>query len=89
MIEVVKKYSVCESCGRRVTYTECSETGALPEDPKCTALQGWLTISQWQGLEAVDRYDFCSFTCLQKWLNKKVPKIPEAFLKAFDNEPYS
>mgnify|MGYP001069260635 FL=1 len=84
---MVKKYSVCATCGKEIAYTECSEVETPPEDPKCAVLQGWLTVSQWQGLEDIDRYDFCSFTCLQKWVNKKVPKIPKAFLKAFENEP--
>lgn len=84
---MVKKYSVCETCGKKVAYTECSEAEALPKDPKCTALQGWLTISQWQGFEAIERYDFCSFTCLHKWVEKQVPQIPRAFLEAFESEP--
>lgn len=84
---MVKKYSNCETCGKEIAYTECSETKALPEDPKCAALKGWLTVSQWQGFEAIDRYDFCSFLCLQKWVEKQVPKIPEAFLEAFKGEP--
>lgn len=82
-----KKYSKCETCGKRLAYSECSELEALPEDPKCAALKGWLTVSQWQGLESIDRYDFCSFLCLQKWVEKQVPQIPKAFLKAFDTEP--
>ncbi len=82
---MTKKYSICKSCGRRIAYTEC-DTQVIPEDPKCVALKGWLTVSQWQGLEAVDCYDFCSFTCLHKWVDEKVPKIPKAFLKAFGSK---
>jgi hypothetical protein len=33
-----------------------------------------------------ERYDFCSFTCLQKWVDGKVPKVPESFLKAFGED---
>ncbi len=81
-----KKSCVCHSCGRRVGYSECPSRGALPEDARCQALSGWLTVSQWKGMGSVEHYDFCSFTCLQKWINTQVPGIPEVFFKAFGEE---
>jgi hypothetical protein len=35
---------------------------------------------------SVDHYDFCSFTCLQKWVEAQVPKVPKTFLEAFHGE---
>jgi len=65
----------CHSCGKRVEHS-------LEERP-CEVLGGWLTVSHWKGLGAVEHYNFCSFTCLERWAEAQVPKIPEAFLKAF------
>ena len=52
----------------------------------CNVLAGWLTVSQWKGMGAVDHYDFCSFTCLQKWVEGQVPRVPKTFLEAFQDE---
>lgn len=79
-----KRNCICYSCGKKVEYSECSSRGAPPEDARCKMLSGWLTVSQWKGIEAVEQYDFCSISCLQKWVNTRVPTIPEAFLKAFE-----
>ena len=81
-----KKYAVCQSCDKRVVYAECSEKCAPPEDARCKALTGWLSVSCWKGMGAVDYYDFCSLVCLQRWVNSQVPRIPESFLKAFKDE---
>jgi len=81
-----RKCSVCYSCGKKMEYTECSYRGAPPEDARCKVLSGWLTVSLWKGIESVDYYDFCSFTCLQRWVAAQVPRIPDTFLEAFREE---
>jgi len=73
-----KGYFVCYSCGKRAEFS--------PEERHCEVLTGWLTVSQWKGLGAVEHYNFCSFTCLKTWADAQAPKIPEAFLKAFEEE---
>jgi hypothetical protein len=81
-----KKSCFCHSCGKRVEYSECPNRSAPPEDARCKALSGWLTVSHWTGIEAVDQYDFCSFSCLQKWVSAQVPGIPQVFFKAFEEK---
>jgi len=81
-----RNYAICQSCGKKAEYTDCSERCAPPEDARCKALSGWLSVSQWKGMGAVDHYDFCSFTCLQKWVEGKVPTVPKTFLEAFQDE---
>ncbi len=71
-----KGHFVCHSCGKGVEYSS--------EERPCEVLSGWFAVAQWKGLGAVDQYIFCSFTCLKKWADAQVPKIPEAFLKAFE-----
>ena len=83
---MIRKTTTCYSCGKRVEYTPCPERGALPEDARCSVLNGWLTVSRWKGMGDVDRYDFCSFGCLQRWVEAQVPRIPKTFLKAFQGE---
>ncbi len=75
---MVKRYSICYSCGKKVEYPQ--------EEPPCKALRGWLRVSHWKALESVDHYDFCSFSCLQRWVDTQVPKIPDVFLKPFKEE---
>lgn len=75
---MVKRYSICYSCGKRVEYPW--------GEPPCKALSGWLRVSYWKGLESVDHYDFCSFSCLQRWVDTQVPKIPDVFLESFGEE---
>jgi hypothetical protein len=67
-----------------MVYAECSDGGIPPEDARCKVLGGWLTVSHWKGIELVDHYDFCSFICLQRWLDTQVPQIPKTFLEAFE-----
>ena len=81
-----RAYAVCECCGRKVEYTQCSERGAPPEDARCRVLSGWLSVSCWKGTEAVDYYDFCSLVCLQRWVNTQILRIPQIFLKAFEDD---
>jgi len=71
-----KRYFICHSCGKRAESS--------PEEPPCEVLRGWLTVSYWKGLGVVEHYNFCSFTCLKSWADAQVPKIPEVFLKTFD-----
>jgi hypothetical protein len=34
----------------------------------------------------VEHYNFCSFTCLERWAEAQAPKIPEVFLESFAEE---
>ncbi len=79
-------YAICQSCGKRVEYSECSARCAPPEDARCKVLGGWLSVSRWRGTETVDQYDFCSLVCLQRWVEAQVPRIPDTFLEAFKEE---
>jgi len=81
-----RAYAICASCGRKVEYTECSERRAPPDDARCKVLHGWLSVSHWKGMGSVDHYDFCSLSCLQKWVEAQVPRVPKTFLKAFQDE---
>jgi hypothetical protein len=65
----------CHSCGRVAEYP--------PGAPPCEALQGWLTVSCWEGLGSVEHYNFCSFSCLESWADARVPRVPEVFLESF------
>ncbi|MDI6815293.1 MAG: hypothetical protein QMC90_04355 [Dehalococcoidales bacterium] len=82
----IRETATCYSCGKRVEYTPCSERGALPDDARCSVLNSWLTVSQWKGMGRVDQYDFCSFDCLQRWVEARALGIPKTFLKAFQGE---
>ena len=73
-----KMQVICHSCGKKKEL--------VAGTPPCKMLSGWLTISWWKGLESVDRYNFCSFVCLQRWVDSQVPKIPEVFLKSFEEK---
>ena len=70
--------TVCYSCGKELEH----RMGRLP----CEELTGWFTISYWGGRESVDHYSFCSVDCLHDWLESQVTKVPEVFLKSFDEE---
>ncbi len=78
-----RKSATCLGCGKKAEYTECSGWGTVPEDARCRVLPDWLTVTRWRGMGLVDRYDFCSFSCLQKWVEAQVPGIPDTFLDAF------
>ena len=75
---MVERDVICSSCGQRVGFSS--------KEPPCEVLDGWLTVSQWKGLGAVDHYYFCSFTCLKKWADAQVPEIPKVFLEGFKEE---
>ena len=71
-----KGYFSCHSCGKRVEHSA--------EERPCEVLNGWLMVSRWKGLEAIEHYNFCSFSCLKTWTDTQVPQVPEVFLKAFE-----
>jgi len=75
---MVSKHCVCHSCGRKVEFSQ--------EELPCQALHGWLIISCLKGLESVDRYSFCSFSCLKRWVDSQVPTVPEVFLKSLGED---
>jgi len=79
-------YAICQSCGKKVEYSECSKRGARPDDARCMVLRGWLSVSHWRGMGTVDGYDFCSFSCLQRWVEAQVPTVPKTFLEAFQDD---
>lgn len=69
---------VCHSCGRKVEFNQ--------KERPCDVLSGWLTVSHMKGLESVDHYSFCSFSCLKRWVISHVPEVPEVFLKSLGEE---
>lgn len=75
---MVDKYCICHSCGRKVEFSQ--------EELPCDILRDWLIVSCMKGLESVDRYSFCSFSCLQRWVDSQVPIVPEIFLKSLGEE---
>lgn len=72
-----KNYIACYSCGKKAEIAQSL--------PPCEALSGWLTLSQWKGFRSVEHHYFCSFVCLQSWVNSQIPKVPEAFIKSFED----
>ena len=68
----------CHSCGK-------TAEGSPGETP-CEALQGWLTVSSWEGPGVVEHYNFCSFSCLESWAEAQVPKVPKVFLDSFSED---
>ncbi len=74
-----KEYFTCHSCGKKAEI--------VPEEPPCIVLRDWLMISHWKEPGSVGHYSFCSFTCLQRWVDAQVPKIPRVFLKSLGEEP--
>ncbi len=68
----------CHSCGR---VAKCP-----PEALPCEVLKGWLTVSYWGGLGSVEHYNFCSFSCLESWVDAQVPRVPGVFLKSFGED---
>jgi len=68
----------CNSCGKRVEY-------GIRERP-CEVLRGWVMVSEWKDVEAVEHYYFCSLGCLKTWVEDRAPRVPEVFLKAFEED---
>ena len=81
-----RNYIICQGCGKEAAYTECSERSAPPDDARCIVLIGWLSVSHWKGMGTVNDYDFCSFSCLKRWVEAQVPRVPKTFLEAFQGE---
>ena len=75
---MVDRICLCHSCGRKVELGQ--------EELPCDVLNGWLIVAHMVGSESVDRYNFCSFSCLQRWVADQVPEIPEIFLKSLGEE---
>lgn len=69
---------VCHSCGRKVEFSQ--------QEMPCDVLSGWLIVSYMEGLESVDRFSFCSFSCLQRWVTSQLPEVPEIFLESLGEE---
>ncbi len=78
--------AICKSCGKEAEYADCSGDCPPMDDAPCSRLKGWLTVSQWKGTGSVDELDFCSFTCLGRWVEAQTPQVPRAFLSAFQDE---
>ena len=77
-----RNYVICLGCGKKAEYTECSAGNTPPEDARCISLSGWLSVNQWQGLGAVEHYDFCSLIVSRSG-QKPMLKVPKTFLEAF------
>lgn len=72
----MKTQRACFSCGENSE----DSPGELP----CRTLKGWLTVVCWKGVGSVEHYSFCSFSCLKSWVDAQVPRVPEIFLKSFE-----
>ena len=73
-----KKHFICHSCGKKAESSL--------EKPPCEALAGWVMATHWKEFESVDQHIFCSFSCLKRWVDTNVPKIPDVFIKSFGEE---
>ncbi len=69
---------ICSCCGKEVALSR----GQLP----CDVLYGWFMLSHLKEPEVVDRYSFCSYSCLQKWLNQQLPAVPDVFMQSLSEE---
>ena len=68
----------CRACGKEVEYFD--------EEPLCGVLSGWLTVAHCKGLGSIERYEFCSFSCLRSWVDERIPQVPEVFLESFKED---
>ena len=68
----------CHSCGKVVEHS--------PAELPCEVLKGWLTVSYWKGPGSVERYNFCSYSCLESWVDARLPKVPQVFLDSFKED---
>jgi hypothetical protein len=68
----------CDSCGKKL---EICPGGQCSEEER-----EWLTLSFWKGMGATAHYSFCSMDCVRRWQDKHNPKVPEVFLKSFNDE---
>lgn len=68
----------------RISCHSCGDIAECPLGiPPCEGFKGWLTVSYWEGLGSAENYHFCSFSCLESWVEGHVPKVPKAFLESF------
>ena len=77
-METQRTHFSCHSCGKEM---ECCQ-GELP----CEVLKDWLTVSCWMGSGSVERYNFCSVSCLKSWVDAQLPRVPEIFIESFDED---
>ncbi len=73
-----RRSSICSFCGKKAEKSS--------EGPPCVSLEGWLTVTHWKGMGAVEQYDFCCFTCLEEWARDQSTQIPKVFLESFEDE---
>lgn len=73
-----KRHFICHSCGKKIE-------GGL-DQPPCELLQGWVVATHWKQPESVNQHFFCSFSCLKRWADANVPKIPDVFMNSFGDE---
>ena len=72
---------------RAVVCYSCGGKAELPaKEAPCEVLHGWLTVSHFKGLDSVEHYNFCSFTCLKNWSESQAPEIPDVFLQSFTED---
>ena len=69
---------MCHSCGKTVEF--------LPDQRPCEVLSDWVMVSRWKGVGTVEHHHFCCLACLQTWVNKQSPTVPEVFLRAFEDD---
>jgi hypothetical protein len=69
-------YFICHSCGKTVEHRK--------DERPCHVLNGWLMVSQWKGPATVEHHNFCSLICLKRWMDTQIPKVPDVYLKAFE-----
>lgn len=72
------KHFICRSCGKKVETSE--------KKPPCEVLKGWVMATQWKDYESVNQHVFCSFSCLKRWVDSKVPSVPDAFIRSFNED---
>ena len=70
-------WRACHACGRQV---EMAPGQALGD-----ALSGWVIVSRLRDKDSFDRFSFCSMCCLQQWVQRQVPVIPDIFLHSLDD----
>lgn len=73
-----KGHFICHSCGK--------EEKVNIEKPPCETLKGWIMATNWKDYEAVDQFAFCSFSCLKRWVDSNVTKIPDVFIRSFEEK---
>lgn len=78
---MMKRCYVCSTCSRRVDLG--------PSEIPCDTLKGWYVITGFKGLETVERHNFCCLSCMYKWVENAVPKVPDIFIDSLKDEEES